>query len=322
MDIKILLTWQEFRNGAGSCLVPFMMKMSFIGEMSTVLIFIAIIYWCVSKEYGRYFLMGWTGCRVVNGLLKVTACAYRPWIRDARIIPHTEAMETATGYSFPSGHSTNAGALYGGGAIRRELPGILRITLGLTAVLIAVSRNFLGVHTPQDIWVGLGAGVLVMWLTMKLLAWLEKHPEKDILVMCLGIGISVAVAVFAASKKYPVDYDEAGKILVDGAKMARDTYKGAGWCIGFMTGWVLEKRYIGFSTDVPVMTRAVRLVTGVMSYYAVSLIFTDLVKEWIPGPGGPLMACFIQTFYITFIFPWLIKRYESVCVPSLEGSGE
>ena len=92
-----------------------MMKMSFIGEMSTVLIFIAIIYWCVSKEYGRYFLMGWTGCRVVNGLLKVTACAYRPWIRDERIIPHTEAMETATGYSFPSGHSTNAGALYGGG---------------------------------------------------------------------------------------------------------------------------------------------------------------------------------------------------------------
>ena len=178
MDIKILLAWQEFRNGAGSCLVPFMMKMSFIGEMSTVLIFIAIIYWCVSKEYGRYFLMGWTGCRVVNGLLKVTACAYRPWIRDARIIPHTEAMETATGYSFPSGHSTNAGALYGGGAIRKELPGILRVTLGLMAVLIAVSRNFLGVHTPQDIWVGLGAGVLVMWLTMKLLAWLEKHPEK------------------------------------------------------------------------------------------------------------------------------------------------
>jgi len=79
-----------------------------------------------------------------------------------------------------------------------------------------------------------------------------------------------------------------------------------------MTGWILEKRYIGFSTDVPVMTRVTRLVTGVISYYAVSLIFTDLVKEWISGPGGPLTACFIQTFYITFLFPCLIKHHESV----------
>ena len=82
-----------------------------------------------------------------------------------------------------------------------------------------------------------------------------------------------------------------------------------------MTGWMREKRYIDFSTDVPLMTRATRLVTGLISYYAVSLIFTDLVKEWIPGPGGPLAACFIQTFYITYIFPWLIKRCENACVP-------
>lgn len=36
MDIDILLILQEFRNGAGACLVNFMTKMSFIGEMNTV----------------------------------------------------------------------------------------------------------------------------------------------------------------------------------------------------------------------------------------------------------------------------------------------
>ncbi len=33
------------------------------------------------------------------------------------------------------------------------------------------------------------------------------------------------------------------------------TYKGVGWGIGFLAGWVLERRYIKFSTDVPMMTR-------------------------------------------------------------------
>lgn len=38
-------------------------------------------------------------------------------------------------------------------------------------------------------------------------------------------------------------------------EMANDTYKGVGWCIGFLAGWVLEARYINFSTDVSMMTR-------------------------------------------------------------------
>ncbi len=310
MDIDILLALQDFRNGAGACLTGFMSKMSFIGEMNTVLIFTALIYWCVSKSFGTYLLMGWSGNRVVNGLLKVTACVYRPWIRDPRVIPESEALATATGYSFPSGHSTNAASLYGGGVIRKELSKALRITLGIIVVLIAFSRNFLGVHTPQDILVGVAAGLLVMWLTAKLMAWVQKHPEKDIPVMFIGIAISVVVALFAAFKSYPVDYDEAGNLLVDGAKMAMDTYKGVGWCIGCLTGWVLEKRYIDFSTDVPMMTRITRLTIGLLSYYAVSLILLPLLKGWIPGVGGTIISCFIQMFYVSFIFPYCIKHFE------------
>ncbi len=85
--------------------------------------------------------MGWSGNRVVNGLLKVTVCAYRPWIRDARIIPYGDSKTTATGYSFPSGHSMNGASLYGGGAIRKELPRVLRIVLGVILCLIAFSRK-------------------------------------------------------------------------------------------------------------------------------------------------------------------------------------
>ncbi len=115
------------------------------------------------------------------------------------------------------------------------------------------------------------------------------------------------VAVFAAFKSYPVDYDEAGKLLVDGAKMANDTYKGVGWCIGFLAGWVLEKRYIGFTTDIPMVKRVTRLTTGLLLYYVVSLILLPLLKGWIPGAGGTIISCFIQMFYVSFLFPLCIK---------------
>ena len=310
MDISILMRLQDFRNGVGTCLVDFMSKMSFIGEMNTVLIIMVLVYWCVNKAFGKYLLMDWSGSRVVNGLLKVTACVYRPWIRDARIVPDSEALATATGYSFPSGHSMNGASLYGGGAIRKELSKALRIVLSAIVALIAFSRIFLGVHTPQDILIGAGAGLLVMWLTGKLLAWLERHPGKDVLVMCVGLGVSAAVAVFAAVKRYPEDYDAAGKLLVDGAKMANDTYKGVGWCVGFLLGWLLEKRFVDFSTDISMMTRITRLTTGLLSYYALSLILLPLVKSWIPGAGGTILSCFIQMFYVVFIFPLCVKHLE------------
>ncbi len=117
MDINILLALQQFREGSGTFLPGFFSVMTFLGELNTVMVLMAVLYWCVRKELGVYLLMGWSGNRLVNGVLKVTACAYRPWIRDARIIPYGDSITTATGYSFPSGHTMNAATVYGGGAL-------------------------------------------------------------------------------------------------------------------------------------------------------------------------------------------------------------
>ena len=178
MDISILLGLQEFRNGAGSFLTDFFVKMTYLGELNSAIIMMALVYWSVSKDLGTYLMMGWSGNRLVNGALKVTFCAYRPWIRDASIIPYGDSITTATGYSFPSGHTMNGATVFGGGALRKEQPVILRVVLGVLVALIAFSRIFLGVHTPQDVLVGAGAGLLVMWLTGLLMRWVASHPGK------------------------------------------------------------------------------------------------------------------------------------------------
>ena len=310
MDIDILLDLQAFRNGAGAFLNSFLSKMTWLGELNTALVLMALIYWCVSKDFGTYLLMGWSGNRLVNGMLKVTVCAYRPWIRDARIVPYGDSITTATGYSFPSGHTMNAAAVFGGGAVRRDIPRVLRVVLGLLVLLVAFSRIYLGVHTPQDVLVGAVAGILVMYLTVRLMQWVKSHPEKDLLVACIGIGLAILVAIYAAVKPYPEDTDAAGKVLVEGAKMANDSFKGVGWCIAFLIGWVLERRFVQFSTDISMMKRITRLTVGLLSYYVISLIFVPAMKDWISGTPGTFISCFFQMFYVTFLFPWLFKRFE------------
>ena len=310
MDISILLGLQEFRNGAGAFLTDFLSKMTFLGELNSVLVIMALIYWCVSKDLGTYLMMGWSGNRLINGALKVTFCAYRPWIRDARILPYGNSMTTATGYSFPSGHSMNGATVFGGGALRRELPVVLRVVLGCLVFLVAFSRIFLGVHTPQDVLVGMGAGMLMMWLTLHLMRWIEAHPERDWAVVCAGVGLGAAVALYAALKPYPADYDAEGKLIVDGAKMANDTFKGVGYCVAFLIGWILERRFVGFSTDISIPWKLTRAGVGMLGYYAVSLILAPALKAWVPGFAGTTLSCFLPMFYVTFLFPLCAKALE------------
>ena len=100
------------------------------------------------------------------------------------------------------------------------------------------------------------------------------------------------------------------KLLLDGAKMANDTYKCVGWCSGILIGWILERRFVGFSTEVSMIRRITRLVPGVLGYYAVYLVLYPVIKNWIGGPAGTIVACFIQMFYIAFVYPFCLKYLE------------
>ena len=204
----------------------------------------------------------------------------------------------------------SASAVYGGGLFRKDIPLLLKVFLGSIVVLIAFSRIFLGVHTPQDVLVGTISGLIVMWLINKLFNYLEENPNKITMVVVAGSVIAILVALYASFKSYPVDYDSEGKILVDGAKMANDTFKAVGWTIAFLVGWLLERRYVKFSTDVKIINRVTRIITGSFGYYIVSLILLPLIKNLIAGPAGTVLTSFIQMFYISFVFPYLIKRFE------------
>ena len=172
MDIGILLALQDFRNGGGAFLADFLSKMTYLGELNTVIVIMAIIYWSVSKEFGTYLLMGWSGNRIANGALKVTACAYRPWVRDARIVPYGNSITTATGYSFPSGHTMNAATVFGGGSVRKDLPGLLGYYM-VSLIFVPLIKN--GISGPAG--TVLSCFVQLLYVTF-IFPWCLKYLEK------------------------------------------------------------------------------------------------------------------------------------------------
>ncbi len=62
------------------------------------------------------------------------------------------------------------------------------------------------------------------------------------------------------------------------------------------------------------ITRITRFASGLFGYYAVSLILMPLLKNWIPGAGGTIASCFLQMFYVSFLFPWCIRHMERAAV--------
>ena len=112
MDIQYLLWLQELRNATGGAFDELFNALSkFAVDIMPFLPF--VIFWCVDKKWGYRYITTWGIGEVVNGIVKLTVCAYRPWIRSSAIEPAGDSKVAATGYSFPSGHTMVATVTYG-----------------------------------------------------------------------------------------------------------------------------------------------------------------------------------------------------------------
>ena len=58
--------------------MDFFSKMTFLGELNSAIVIMAVVYWCCSKSFGSYLLMGWSGNRLANGVLII-----KTWIPGA-----------------------------------------------------------------------------------------------------------------------------------------------------------------------------------------------------------------------------------------------
>ena len=274
----------------------------------TYLIMIPVfVYWVISKRKGLYTLVSYYLCCGFNAIVKLTVCAYRPWIRDARVHPAGDAITTATGYSFPSGHTVTAGPIYGGLAVVSwSWKKFVSVILGIFLLLTAFSRNYLGVHTPQDVFVGICESVFWLIIVAKIFTYLDEHPEKEnlLLLICFIVGwLGIAYITF---KPYLMDYVD-GKLLVDPQKMMNDGYGDICLLIAFPVARYIEKRWIGFQAP---GLKGAGLAAGIVGLIPLFLMI-KFMRPALDGVLGTHWGHFANTFilvlYCVALWPLVIK---------------
>ncbi len=313
MDIEYLLLLQEFRNGVGAFLAPFMMWISDFIISFWPLAIMCMIYWSIDRKAGKRFLLGFNLGILMNGLLKLTFCVYRPWIRDSRVLPYGDSKLTATGYSFPSGHSTWATSTAGhiGYWLNKNKQKLLSIICFIVVVLVLFSRNYLGVHTPQDVIVGFIATTIMCYLAVKIEDYTDKDNKRDKYILIGGIILCLVLLAYYELKSYPLVYLDDSSLLVDPNKMKGDSYQGIGLISSYAICRYFERRNYQFDEELNWKDRFIIGVFALIPLY----IWMKPVATYLRTIFSSSLAQFIEFFvfyiYALIIVPLLMKHINN-----------
>lgn len=289
--MEILLWFQTISNSWLDILFRFF---SFLGEEYFIILIFCFLEWCGYKSFahktGFAFCMGMG----INQILKIIFCVPRPWVLDSRIVPSQNALENATGYSFPSGH-TQSGVTALGCVAKDFGKKTFKILCITGAVGVGISRMYFRVHTPWDVAVSFVIGIGVIFLADVVYSLCEKH---DITALATGILLSAFTLAFPLVKSYP-DYHIA--------EYSYDCIKIAGAIGGFVTGWFLERRYVKYNSNSPAKINVIKTLAGV-----VVLIATKLFFDIFPEDSIFIMYTenFVLILWCILIYPFILKTLK------------
>lgn len=249
-----------------------------IGEKNVITILFILIYWTIDKKMGEYLGFSLFTSLLFNNSLKDIVRAERPigenGIRSLRV-------ETATGDSFPSGHTQSSANFYGSFAIYNGGKHLIIISFVLSS-LIGISRLYLGVHYPKDVLFGLIFGFLIAVVCFKLFHKVRNRNKLYLSILILFLF----------------------NLLINDST---DFLKSIGGYIGFVVGIYLEKKYVNFSLDISFRKKIKRVIIGGL---IVGVIYLGLGFISIESSYFYVVKYGIVTFLGIFLCPYLFKKFN------------
>ncbi|MBR6523241.1 MAG: phosphatase PAP2 family protein [Clostridia bacterium] len=238
------------------------------GELSYIII-LGIVYWCIDKDrayyIGTFLFLSFS----VNTFFKNLFHIPRPYTySDVRQID----VNTGYGYSFPSGHaqlSTTFAGMFSA-VFRKKWMYIAGIIL---VILTGFSRMYLGVHTPADILCGIGVGLLLTALGNLL----KNSSNKKLL------SFAAFLLMFGVTLVY--NSEDILKLLFFAA--------------GFLSGNIIEEKYIGYKIPEKVKPRIIGSAAG----FAGLMLLTTILKIL----GLTYIRYLALGLYMTIVVPSIIK---------------
>lgn len=273
-------------NDAPDFIESFMLFISSPVFYLIIPIVIAIfVLWFVDKRFGEFLLTSFLLSSSLRELIKVAVKQPRPWIIDPSIQPSGNAIDGATGYSFPSGHASSSTAGYLGLALFRP-SGIVIAACVSIVVLVCLSRLFLGVHTPLDVISGVLLSIAVMVFNGIALNRSYRDATSRIVYHAVFIVVSVAISIAVIASS-----DRSFNMLL---------YTGV--LLGSAIGRPLEERFVEYA--IPVIenkARCLLLIPGLAAMGIIALLGMKVI--------GGFAAGFICGLWLFLLYPLVMKRF-------------
>ena len=288
MDFSYLLLIQRIREACGGIFDSLMLNITSLANGIITYLLLGAIYWCMDKRAGQLMALNVSIACTLNQFVKNIFRIERPWVRDARIVPVPEALSGAGGYSFPSGHTTRATAVWGslGEALRKKKLKAVSAACWLVVLGVGFSRNYLGVHTAKDVLAALIAGIIMVLLLDRVMIWADKSKNNDIAAAVIGCLICFLPML----------------------KVGCLANAGAG--IGFLIGWVLERHFVQFETEAAWPHRCVRFAVGGAGIVFILTVLQGLLSQVMEGKYAGFFTSFSVALFIMVVYPFFFCKKE------------
>ena len=249
-EAAVINLCQQHMGTAGTFIAS---VISMFGEELMCVAVMGFLYWCYDKELGRRVGMIALAGLTLNSMCKNVFVRRRPYF-DHSSIQCLKPVEknadiydiAAQGYSFPSGHSTNAVTIYTSlGLLTRS--GLLRAAGILIPLLVGISRFCLGVHYPTDVL----AGWLLGLVTILLVSLLQEKVRNKWLRYLLLLVPAAAGWLYCTSDDYFTSF---------------------GILVGFILGTEFEKRFVRFENTRNPLRGILRVLGGVAIFFGLNTL--------------------------------------------------
>lgn len=291
-----LMEWLQAHIGSSGIGVWLLSNLSFLGEQVLLVAIMGFLYWGLNKEFGKFVGVNILMVNVWNPMIKNIFLRLRPYfvpgydVKLLRLIDSSaDPMDVAAqGYSFPSGHSSNAVTAYGslaGHEKKRKWLWVLAVAMPL---LVGFSRVFVGAHYPTDVLCGwlLGAVIVV------LVPWLRRTIRSRWVLYAVLLLTSVPGLFYCTSNDY---------------------FSSFGMLIGFMLAEPFEERYVNFENTSNILRCILRTVGGGVLYFGLNTVLKlPFPSALLHGSGlGPMLIRTLRYAVVIFVvigvYPALFK---------------
>lgn len=269
------------------------------GEEVTLLAILCILFWCVDTKSAYRLAFSFFCSAMVVHMIKLTLRIPRPWVRDPNLTIVERAKASATGYSFPSGHTQTSTSLFGTLLFNTKKKWVVILSF-LAIFLVMFSRMYMGVHTPADVGVSFVLSLLIVYVVNKIIDTMELTPGKR---KAIAIGLSV-FAICACS--YSLYLYKNG--LVPYSDLS-DCCKGGAAGIGFAICWYIETVHIHFDPKATSFTG--QLVKFFLGISGVLLLKSGLKVVIGTSVYANMFRYFAIIIWAMLLMPLIIRRFFS-----------